>query len=238
MPIVSSKANKPNHYYNAKQHTIPPPIAIKRAKWVKEAEDDAVTVFKLQSNPTQAKSQLYEMKARSFSTGSVKQFVMWKCNLNKIIKGQNITQAADKFEMMKCILEGDALAVFEKIELDMAVQLDETFVQALQALVTHVFPNNALSNQKSWLRRNEAAWKKKDVVTRTWVARLHEINEMWVEFPPNLNANQKLADDEFIEVLEYGVLPHWKAAMVKHGFTPSKPYHSGVYGILQKTRVL
>jgi hypothetical protein len=115
-------------------------------------------------------------------------------------------------------LEGDALAVFEKIELDMAVQSDETFVQALQALVTHVFPNNALSNQKSWLRRNEAAWKKKDVVTRTWVARLHKINEMLVEFPPNLNANQKLADDEFMEVLEYGVLPHWKAAMVKMDF--------------------
>jgi hypothetical protein len=221
MPTVLSKVKKPNNYYNAKQHTIPPPIAIKRAKWVKDAEDNAVTVFKLRSNPTQAKSQLYEMKARSFSTGSVEQFIMWKRDLHKIIKGQNITQAADKFEMTKRVLEGDALAVFEKIELDLAEKTEETFVQALRALATHVFPNNALSNQKSWLRRNEAAWKKKDVVTRTWVARLHEINEMLTEFPPNFNADQKLADDEFMEVLEYGVPPQWKATMVKHGFTPS-----------------
>ena len=52
------------------------------------------------------------------------------------------------------------------------------------------------------------------------MAHLHEINEMLVEFPPHFKDTQKLQDDEFIELLEYGIPPKWKSEMVKQGFIP------------------
>ena len=231
MPTFKTKGKKPSHYYNAKQGIIPPPICMKRTAWIKDADNDSVTVFKLRSNPSDPKSQIYEMKARAFSTGSAEEFIMWRRDLNKILKGQNVVQEADKFDMAVRVLEGDALAVFEKLALDLTSQLkistepsveqsDKPFMQAIKALATHIFPNNSLSIQKSWLRRDEAVWKKREIATRTWVARLHEINEMLVEFPPHFSTTQKLQEDEFMELLEYGIPPRWKSEMVKQGFVP------------------
>ncbi len=59
------------------------------------------------------------MKARSFSTGSVQEFILWRRDLNKILKGQNVVQEADMSEMAKRVLEGDALTIFEKLALDL-----------------------------------------------------------------------------------------------------------------------
>ena len=72
MPTFKMKGKKPSHYYNAKQGIIPPLICMEQTAWIKDADDDSVAVFKLRSNPSDPKSQIYGMKARSFSTGSVK----------------------------------------------------------------------------------------------------------------------------------------------------------------------
>jgi hypothetical protein len=80
-------------------NTIPPPILFKRSLWNKDAEDAEVTTFKLRSNPTDKDSQLYELRAQSFSNGTPEQFILWKRDLDKIIKGQNVTRPTDKYEM-------------------------------------------------------------------------------------------------------------------------------------------
>ena len=50
---------------------IPPPINMKRSMWTKGDDDQNVVTFKLRSNPTNKNSQEYELKAKSFSHGTV-----------------------------------------------------------------------------------------------------------------------------------------------------------------------
>jgi hypothetical protein len=90
MVTVKSKTQKPKNWYSNCINIFPPPIQLKRANWSKDADDGAVTSFKLRCNPTDSSSLQYELKVRSFSTGTVEQYILWKRDLDKLIKGQNL----------------------------------------------------------------------------------------------------------------------------------------------------
>jgi hypothetical protein len=100
MVALKTRTHKPKNWYSNWLNASPPPILFKRSIWKKD-DDNAITTFKLLSNPTHANSQQYELKARSFSTGTVKQFIQWKNDLEKIITGQNVVRATDKFAMAR-----------------------------------------------------------------------------------------------------------------------------------------
>jgi hypothetical protein len=132
--------------------------------------------------PNRKDSQHNELKARSFSSGMVEQFILWKRDLDKVIKGQNVQRPTDKYEMAtsRRVLDGDALAIFDKEALTLVVPEDETNLKRfLEALADHAFPKNALRSQKAWLCRSDDVKKKPErMSTRTWAARLQEINHM------------------------------------------------------------
>ena len=90
--------------------------------------------------------------------------------MDKVIKGQNVTRPTDKFEMARRVLYGDALAVFDKEALTLVQEDEENFQKCLKALANHVFPKNALSSQKAWLRHSDDVMKKPTMSTRTWTA--------------------------------------------------------------------
>ena len=158
------------------------------------AHDD-VSTFKLRTNPTEANSQIYEMRVRTFKTGTVEQFILWKRDLNKVLVGQNVTALMQKFAMARRLLDGNALAAFnEEATALQNVETEATFEFCLQALAKHLFPKYALVAQKQWFR--QSVHKKPGLRTREWLARLTKINEMLVEFPPNFDATQKIPEDE------------------------------------------
>ena len=124
-----------------------------------------VSTFKLCCNPTQADSQLYELKAWSFNTGTVEQFILWKRDLDKIIKGQNMTRPVDKYAMARRVLEGDALATFDEQALTLGIKSEENFIKSMEVLATHIFPKLALSIQKAWLHHSDDIRKKPEMAT-------------------------------------------------------------------------
>lgn len=217
MVTVKMKTRKPKDWYS-NRNAVPPPILFKRSVWTKDTDSAMVSTFKLRCNPTESDSQVYELKARSFDTGTVEQFILWKRDLDKVIQGQNVTRPVDKFAMARRVLEGDALATFN--ESTMGIETQVTFIESMKALASHIFPNFALSNQRAWLRRSDDVRKKPNMSTRRWAARLNEINQMLLEFPPKFNETQKLSEDDFIEVIEYGIPQSWRAKMVEQGFIP------------------
>jgi hypothetical protein len=221
MVTVKSKTQKPKNWYSNRINVVPPPIQLKRVTWSKDADDGAVTSFKLRCNPTDSNSLQYELKVRSFGTGTVEQYILWKRDLDKLIKGQNLERAEDKFEMARKVLEGDALAIFNEKAHDEVVEDDESFKKCLEGLANHVFPQNALTNQKAWLRRSDDVYKKPHIKTRTWVARLNEINLMLKEFPPNFSADQMIQEEDFNEIIEFRIPNTWRAKMVDHSFVPA-----------------
>jgi hypothetical protein len=124
MVTYRSRTKKPMNWYLNRVNTIPPPILFKRSLWNKDAEGADTSTFKLRSNPSDKDSQLYELRARSFAAGTVEQYILWKRDLDKIIKGQNMTRPKDKFEMARRVLYGDTLAVIDK-EAHTLVQADK-----------------------------------------------------------------------------------------------------------------
>jgi hypothetical protein len=73
MVRVKSKAQKTKNYYSNCLNIVPPPIQLKRATWSKNADDGAVTSFKLLFTPSDPDSLQYKLKVCSFETGTVKQ---------------------------------------------------------------------------------------------------------------------------------------------------------------------
>jgi hypothetical protein len=122
--------------------------------------------------------------------------------------------------MARRVLYGDALAVFDEEALTLVQEDEESFKKSLEALAHHVFPKNALSSQKAWLRRSDDVKKKPNMSTRTWMARLQEINQMLSEFPPTFSKTQRISDEDFVEVIEYGIPYSWRAKMAEQGFVP------------------
>ena len=106
---------------------IPPPINMMRATWTKNNDDDLVITFKLRSNPTKKNSQEYKLKAKSFSSGSVEQFIMWKKDLMSVLVGQNVTRPQDKFAMARRLVHSDACAVFERAVTKACTETDADF---------------------------------------------------------------------------------------------------------------
>jgi hypothetical protein len=170
MPKAKKVTFRSNKVQEDRSGVLPPPIGFAPSPWYKKEDDEGVMSFKLRSNPTDKNSLEYEMQAKIFDTGSVEQYVGWKRDLYKIIIGQHITRAQDKFTMAHRLLHGDALAVFEANTIGKDETKNEDFEVVMRGLAKHVFPKNALVNQKAWLRQSRHARKTNDLLMRRWVA--------------------------------------------------------------------
>jgi hypothetical protein len=221
MPKAKKVTFRSSTNFKDRSGVLPPPIDFSPTLWSKKDDDEGVMSFKLRSNPSDRHSPQYELQAKIFATGSTEQFILWKRDVYKIIKGQNITQPQDKFTMVRRLLSGDALSVFDTFAETRNEALETDFTATMHALAMHIFPRNALANQKSWLRRSRQARKTNELKTRRWVARIQEINMMLPEFPPEYSEEQKLRSEDLIEILEYGIPNTWKAKMVELGFIPA-----------------
>ena len=84
-----------------------------------------------------------------FSGGTPEELLWMIQDIKKIITGQSLMTEMQKFKLGRCLLEGDALAVF-----NVAIEgLDNghcagSFEQVLDELIAHVFPKRALVMQK------------------------------------------------------------------------------------------
>ena len=88
-----------------------------------------MTSFKLWCTLSDTNSLQYELKVCFFESGNVEQYILWKCNLKNLIKGQILKMP--KFEMMRKVLEGDALAVFNEKAFAKIVEDEDSFRNCL-----------------------------------------------------------------------------------------------------------
>jgi hypothetical protein len=129
--MVTFKSNTPRPQNNYKFNSIPPPIQFKCAEWPKDKDDATVSTFKLRTNPTEVDSQVYELKVRTFRTGTAEQFIIWKRDLEKVLNGQNVTGSTEKFAMARRLLDGDALATFNKEATTLCAESNVNFGKSL-----------------------------------------------------------------------------------------------------------
>jgi hypothetical protein len=196
----------------------PPPIPYERCERSKSKDNDNVSVFKLRTNPSSDDSPTYELKALTFKAGTVEEYILWKRDLAKICVGQNVSDAAGKYAMTRRLLEGDALAAFNKAATATGNETNTNYATTMRELAKHVFPKNALALQRQWFHRYMRKPSKHTM--REYVARVIEINEMLVEFPSGFNTSQLIQEDEIKDLLEFSVPWQWRIEMVKQAFRP------------------
>ena len=185
---------------------INPSIYLERPTRETLNKDECLT-FKLQSTPGDETSPTYGLTVGYFRTGTPEELLLFIKNLQKIIVGTNITTGPEKYTMARRLLQGDALAAFNRAATQNGTETNEHFKACLLALKTYIFPRKALSNQKRYMRR--ILRKPRNMTTREFMTRLVEINEYLNEFPPALG-NQKLPEDELMDIAEFAVPATWQ----------------------------
>ena len=94
-----------------KQNCIAP-IPLERPE-VKRTVPGGSHKYKLCTSPTDGNSPTYELTVPYFSTGTCEEWLIFHKNLNKVIKGLNLTNGSGKFELARNLLTGDALSIFD-----------------------------------------------------------------------------------------------------------------------------
>jgi hypothetical protein len=205
--------------YGAGGVQTPPPIPYERFERSKTSKHNGnASVFKLRTNPSNDDSPTYELKVFTFKSGTVEEYIDWKKDFIKVCIGQNVTDGPGKYAMARRLLEGDALAAFNRAATATGNETNANLTTVLEELARHVFPLNALANQKQWFRRYLRKPNKHTI--REYVARVNEMNAMLSEFPPLFNATQLIPEDEIKDLIEFSVPWQWKLAMTKHGYRP------------------
>lgn len=119
--------------------------------------------------------------------------------------------------MIRRLLIGDTLAVFNKEAQDIGAETVANFEVVLQKVTAHVFPQRALSYQKRYMRRYMR--KPRNLTTREFSVRVSELNSYLKSFPPFGNG-QELSEEEILDLMEFAVPNAWQKNMVLQGFDP------------------
>ena len=192
------------------------PVPLERPGKKEIAKEDLLR-FKLRSVPADVDSPVYESSVPIFERGTPEEVLNFIKNVQAVITGQNLTVGPPKYTLMRRLLRGDALAAFNAGATAAGNETNPHFVTACNALVQHFFPQRALALQKRVMRR--FIRKPKDMTMRDFMGRMTEINDKLDLFPP-FGANQKLSDDELLDIGEFGTPNSWQRQMIVQDFDP------------------
>ena len=131
---------------------VNPIISLDRPTRANVSKSDSLT-FKLRAIPTEVDSSTYELMVPYFKTGTPKELLMFIFDLRKIIAGQNVTTGPNQFALARRLLQGNALAAFNKAAEAAGAETVQNFKALIRELVKHVFPKRALAMQKCYMRR-------------------------------------------------------------------------------------
>lgn len=172
--------------------------------------------FKLLTTPSDPESITYDVKTYAFNDGSPEEWLEHVKTYRKITTGQNITNGAPAFAMLKQLLKGKALTVFERIKIDEAYTNSMDNVEKmLDKLTEEIFPERALQKQRRGLRRYVR--KPEGMKTSTFYVRLVEMNEQLKTFPGG-DEDSNLGGDKIKEILEFVLPKTWRVHMTLSQF--------------------
>jgi hypothetical protein len=167
--------------------------------------------MKLRYNPGNPHSPGYVIHVKYFKEGLCEEFLTFETNLMQVFAGQAATAR-----------EGAALTTLFNLALPPgATKTLPTFEACLEAVCASVFPYQAASNQRRYLRR--VLRKKIDVTVKQFVDRILELNNYLARFPPLVvggPAPDILLDKDVMELLEFGVPSSWRNQMPCRGSYP------------------
>jgi len=186
----------------------------------KELRKDELLAFKLRSNPSDPKSTTYELSVPCFMTGTAEELLNFLKALRKVMVGLDMTTGPSRYSLARRLLQGDALAAFNRAATEQGTETKENFDKCLESLIQHVFPKRALAIQKRFMRR--FLRKPRSMKVREFAARLTELNEHLAMFPPFKSEGQKLEPEELSDILEFAIPATWRQFLIQQGVEAEK----------------
>ena len=92
---------------------IVPIIPLERKLRTTAEKKHSGPTFKLRAQPHNENSQTYELTVPIFRSGTPEEWLLCKRDINRVIKGQNVTTGPEMYAMARRILDGEALTAFE-----------------------------------------------------------------------------------------------------------------------------
>ena len=104
--------------------------------------------YKLRTTPADPTSPIYELAVPFFDEGTPEEWIKFRRGLSAVLKGQNVTLGPACYTVVKTLLKGDALTVFEQAEIARGTQTVPHFNECLDDVAKHVFLKKAGQIQK------------------------------------------------------------------------------------------
>eukprot|EP00957_Ditylum_brightwellii_P085553 6507635-Ditylum_brightwellii.AAC.1 len=123
-------------------------------------------MYKLRTTPADATSPIYDLSVLFFDNGTPKEWIKFRGRLQAALKGQNVMQGPPSYAVAKTLLKGNALTVFEQVEINHGTQSVPHFELCLDDMAEHVFPEKARQTQKCYIWRN--LWLVGQMTVKEW----------------------------------------------------------------------
>ena len=212
MPGVNSKEQQSTATLRAKALLPPIPLI---PEPIKEPKKHEFVKLDLKSRPTDEDLETYSLNICFFDSGSPREWIEWRKNFEKVVKGHNLTSGQNKYNMARTLLRGDALRVFNQAATDAGTETNDHLQVVLQAVTKHVFPYRALPKQKRWMRRQLR--KPLEMTVRQFVTAIQDLNQDFKYFP-DAKDDPSLPEDELADIIEGGCPNSWQREELIQGF--------------------
>ena len=113
------------------KHRYSAPIELERSE-KKELRKGEYIALKLRTVPTDDNSQTYELSIPYFSTGTPEEWLKFQRDFNRVVVGQGLTTGPTRYQMMRRLLEGDALAKFNTVAQELGNETLNNFQTCVQ----------------------------------------------------------------------------------------------------------
>ena len=203
-----------------KKRIMVPPIPFERPA-VRELQKHEYLSFSCRTNPGDENSTTYSLTIPFFKNDSPEEYFIFLKSVRQVFRGQNLTTGPQRYALMRRVLQGDALAAFNRAATAEGAETVANLDEVIKGLTAHVLPRRAAVNQKRYMRR--FLRKPAGVSMRKFMARVEEINKYIEQMPPQVPggpAPTKLDVTDLLDLGEFACPAKWQRGMVQQGFDP------------------
>ena len=197
-----------------------------------EKEDSTLTKgqyakIDLKVDPEDKKSKEYSVQVKIFSSGTPEEFIKWKRVMSTVYEGLGIKDGKNKYIITKRFLANEAQRAFVNAAVSATTTVatsstgnsEELYETSMKALTESVFPENALAEQKRYMRRQLR--KPRSMKIKEFYERLLEMDTMLEDFPGYQSSHQKNGEDVLKEIIEFGSPRKWQELLYQHNVSVS-----------------
>eukprot|EP00957_Ditylum_brightwellii_P183326 13964485-Ditylum_brightwellii.AAC.1 len=132
--------NKSLKFANLNVRNAPLPIPFYVPDSEKKLSPLDYQTYKLRTNPKDEKLAVYNLVIKYYEVGTPEEWLQFMEAITQVIKGQDIQDGDAAYSLVKSLLKGDAIQVFQNKEESQEIKDGPAFTKCLAAVTKHIFP--------------------------------------------------------------------------------------------------